>query len=463
MQVVRTPGALALGAGQHPRRPTCAGCVAALGSVSYKVGFVTMGGAGSKRVEVMEGTNGARGSIYLLLMTLLLTACSLISSAEPVMTPTGRAVAQPTGAVIDSGRPVPAPGFTPGLPVPSVTPAPSTAAPPTATLPVLSTTALPTPGAASVTPVPSPSPELPTPTPGWAEVVYSLPIGLPGRVPGDGFFVRHGYAVENTWYNPGYWHTGEDWYALQGDTARAAVYAVAAGEVVYVGANYPGRVVIVAHPDGLFSMYGHLDPAVVVQAGQSVGRGALLGTILRRGDAVPNHLHFEVRTFYVNREVNGAAPRYGFRCGVNCPPGPGYWPMTAPDHPSDLGWRNPTHVLTNRALAAAAGATFSEVVVVGEPISASLVLWSAPPAGGSLPFALGELAMQPGERYALLGAWTGAEDARGTSSLAYQVWYHLRLDDGREGWVQAAVPTSYETGSDGRPATVRFNLLPAVE
>ncbi len=35
---------------------------------------------------------------------------------------------------------------------------------------------------------------------------FSYPIAVPGRLPGDGFFVRHGYAVENTWYLPGYLH-----------------------------------------------------------------------------------------------------------------------------------------------------------------------------------------------------------------------------------------------------------------
>ena len=32
---------------------------------------------------------------------------------------------------------------------------------------------------------------------------YSYPMGLPGRPLGDGLLVRHGYATENTWYNPG--------------------------------------------------------------------------------------------------------------------------------------------------------------------------------------------------------------------------------------------------------------------
>ena len=38
----------------------------------------------------------------------------------------------------------------------------------------------------------------------------TYPIAWPGELPGDGFRIRHGYATENTWYNPGYWHTGED-------------------------------------------------------------------------------------------------------------------------------------------------------------------------------------------------------------------------------------------------------------
>ncbi len=32
---------------------------------------------------------------------------------------------------------------------------------------------------------------------------FSYPLGLPDRPLGDGLLVRHGYATENTWYNPG--------------------------------------------------------------------------------------------------------------------------------------------------------------------------------------------------------------------------------------------------------------------
>jgi hypothetical protein len=33
---------------------------------------------------------------------------------------------------------------------------------------------------------------------------YSYPMGFPGHPLGDGLLVRHGYATENTWYNPGW-------------------------------------------------------------------------------------------------------------------------------------------------------------------------------------------------------------------------------------------------------------------
>lgn len=39
-------------------------------------------------------------------------------------------------------------------------------------------------------------------------IAFSYPIAIPGRPLGDDFLVRHGYATENIWYNPGWWHTG---------------------------------------------------------------------------------------------------------------------------------------------------------------------------------------------------------------------------------------------------------------
>jgi murein DD-endopeptidase MepM/ murein hydrolase activator NlpD len=313
------------------------------------------------------------------------------------------------------------------------------------------------PVAPTVTPMLNPSPSIAA---AHAPLSFSFPIGMPNKPLGDGFFIRHGAQVENTWYNPRYWHTGEDWYAIEGDTAGAGVYAIAAGEVVYAGSNYPGRVVIIRHADDLYSMYGHLDPDLNVGVGQQVERGTLLGTVLRRGDGrASSHLHFEVRTFLTAREVNGSGPRYGFRCGRNCPPGPGYWPIDAPDLPDDLGWRNPTHTINGRMLPEGAA---SEVIVASQPVSQSITLWSDPPVDTARQ-ALDELDLNAGERFPLLEVRVGPEDTRETSALAYQLWYHIQLPDGRTPWVQAAVPSSFETGRDGRPSSVYFNFFPAID
>ncbi len=291
---------------------------------------------------------------------------------------------------------------------------------------------------------------------------FGYPIGVSGSMPGDGFFIRHGFQAENTWYNPGDWHTGEDWYALDSaETAGALVLAVAAGEVVYAGANYPGRVVIVRHGPDLYSMYGHLDPALRVSVGQRVARGDVLGTVLRRSDDVPNHLHFEMRSFLTQPEVNGSTPRYGYRCGPNCPPGPGYWPIDAPEPPSGVGYLNPTHVI-NQQMFQAASSPLGEVVVATRPVSTSVTVWNLPPSDGASAEALGEIVLQPGQRYLLLEVYSAPGDTFITSAESYEIWYRIALPDERSGWIQAAVPTAFETGSDGRSSSVSFNLLPAI-
>ena len=286
---------------------------------------------------------------------------------------------------------------------------------------------------------------------------FSLPIGWPGRVLGDGFFMRHGYACENTWYNPGWWHTAEDSYVLDGNAAGADVYAIADGEVVFAGSEYPGRVVIVRHAEDLYSMYGHLDDALAVDSGP-VTRGQLLGTVLDRTDGrAPSHLHFEIRTFLTTPEVNGAAPRYGVGCGLNCPPGPGYWPIDAPEHPSVMGWRNPTHVIAGRMFAGTVPEDAGVVVATGAGEVATLRSAPEDDAGQ-----VGELPLVVGERYRLLAVKAGAEDTRETSAEGYLVWYRIAVPGSGAAWVRAAVPDANDTGSDGRPSSVRVDFLPDV-
>jgi len=285
---------------------------------------------------------------------------------------------------------------------------------------------------------------------------FGYPVALPGGVLGDGFIVRHGYATENTWYLPGYLHTGEDWYTTEGDAAGAGVYAAAAGEVDFAGSDYPGRVVIVRHDDDLYSMYGHLDYTLLVGTGNVVERGQPLGTILARTDGrAPSHLHFEIRTFLTTPEVNGDSPRYEFACGVDCPPGPGYWPIDAPDHPSVIGWRNPTHVIADHTEVLDGSEAVVAMTATGEAN-----VWSAPQPDDAEP--LRSLLLRPGDHYALLAIDAGPAASEGTSAEAYRLWYRLATTDGTVGWVRAALPSANDTGSDGRPSSVRFAFLPAV-
>lgn len=288
-----------------------------------------------------------------------------------------------------------------------------------------------------------------------AAPAWSYPLGLAGRVPGDGCWIRDGFACENTWYNPGYWHTAEDWYVQDGDTAGAAVLAASAGQVVFADSDYPGRVVIIQHDGGLYSMYGHLSYALAVGVGQAVARGERLGTVYARTDGVPSHLHFEIRTFLETDAVNGANPRYGFRCGVNCPPGPGYWPIDAPDHPSEVGWRNPTHVINGRAWGQ--DGLPAEALVVASPPSLQADVMASPSAGAQR---LDTLTLSPGARHPLLAVHAGAEDSTATSAEGYDLWYQLQLPGDVRGWVQAIVPNAYDTGADGRPSSLRFAFLP---
>ena len=285
--------------------------------------------------------------------------------------------------------------------------------------------------------------------PDWA----CAPIGWPGEVPGVGFRIGHGFAAENTWFAAGWWHTGEDWYAMRGDTAGASVYAVARGEVVYADFSYPGRVVIVQHADELYSMYGHLDPASVPAVGTKVVAGQQIGTVLQQADVrgpgqAPSHLHFEMRTFFMRDDVNGNAPQYGVNCGFQCPPGPGYWPQSASTHPVDHGWLNPTEAALGR-IGPAAWPDL-ELVGNGEDGGRGFTLYAAPDSSSEVvgsDVGLDEIA-------GVAEVEVGVPDAAETSAEGYHVWASVMLGAGSDGWLQLAVPSLREQGADGRPSSV---------
>ncbi|MGB3329861.1 MAG: M23 family metallopeptidase [Thermomicrobiales bacterium] len=284
----------------------------------------------------------------------------------------------------------------------------------------------------------------------------SLPIRWPGKLAGDGFLILHGYATENVAFAPGWWHTGENWYAIDGgDTAGAEVLAVAPGVVVFAGYDYPGPVVIVQHKPFLYSMYGHLDYALNVQETDVVEAGQAIGTVLRRTDVggSPSPLHFEIRDFLIRDQINGNDPSYGVHCGLQCPPGPGYWPMDAPQHPSALGWLNP---LEEMNVWREGGPPF-DVVVNQSGLGRSATLLASPDASAAV---LATVTLAAGMTFTITEVRTAPPDGTGTSAEAYAVWYRTPVD-GADGWLSAIAVSDAAIGSDGRPSAVDVLLIPS--
>jgi murein DD-endopeptidase MepM/ murein hydrolase activator NlpD len=87
-------------------------------------------------------------------------------------------------------------------------------------------------------------------------------------------------------------HAGLDIGAADG----TAVHAARDGTVEEISENEPlGRYVVVTHPGGYQTIYGHLS-AISVIIGERVSTGSILGAVGHTGRATGPHLHFEVRT-----------------------------------------------------------------------------------------------------------------------------------------------------------------------
>ncbi len=87
-------------------------------------------------------------------------------------------------------------------------------------------------------------------------------------------------------------HEGVDLRARSGTPVRAS----AAGSVVYAGRGITGygRLVVLRHPGGLFSLYAH-NSRLLVRDGARVKRGQRIALSGRTGRASGPHVHFEVR------------------------------------------------------------------------------------------------------------------------------------------------------------------------
>lgn len=85
-------------------------------------------------------------------------------------------------------------------------------------------------------------------------------------------------------------HSGHDYAAKAGTPIPAEI----AGEVVYSGFNDElGNTVIVKHPTGGYSLYGHMQDGDRVQVGQPVWQGEVIGRVGNTGArSTGNHVHY---------------------------------------------------------------------------------------------------------------------------------------------------------------------------
>lgn len=86
-------------------------------------------------------------------------------------------------------------------------------------------------------------------------------------------------------------HFGIDLVAKRGIPVRA----VQRGRVIYTGSRLSGygNTIIIEHPSGWASLYGHLDE-IQVKTGVKVKKNEVIGTVGSTGRTTGVHLHFEL-------------------------------------------------------------------------------------------------------------------------------------------------------------------------
>ena len=132
------------------------------------------------------------------------------------------------------------------------------------------------------------------------QLVYGSPVAANARAvlpSGWCSAVDHGEIYRQGKFK-GQTHTGLDINRCDDADEGLPVCAVADGQVVFagVGAGAWGNLVVIRHPDGMWSRYGHLKTiAAGIRKGTACSRGALLGTIGRGHQNQFNaHLHFDM-------------------------------------------------------------------------------------------------------------------------------------------------------------------------
>jgi len=113
----------------------------------------------------------------------------------------------------------------------------------------------------------------------------------------DQFSPIKGKVISPFGYRGKHRHTGADIKLQKGDTVRAAYCGVVIKSCPYSGY---GNLVILKHPNNMSTFYAHLSKCLV-QVGDSVLAGQVVGLGGRTGRATTDHLHFEVRQNNVPR------------------------------------------------------------------------------------------------------------------------------------------------------------------
>ncbi len=105
-------------------------------------------------------------------------------------------------------------------------------------------------------------------------------------------------AFEPSYAGFAHFHTGIDLASAGGTPVLAAADGVVSGarQMTNPAGNLVGygNFVILQHPAGLKTLYGHLQ-TILVREGQTVKRGQLVGLVGSTGNSTGTHTHFEVR------------------------------------------------------------------------------------------------------------------------------------------------------------------------
>ena len=114
------------------------------------------------------------------------------------------------------------------------------------------------------------------------EFYTSHNLGFPNSAPVKGYVTR-GLQLENN-------HMGIDIATKNHDEVRAP----ADGKVVFCGKSEDlGNTIIVNHPGGFVTLYGHND-TIIVQSGDDVIKNQILSRVGETGKSQGPHLHFEI-------------------------------------------------------------------------------------------------------------------------------------------------------------------------